>query len=62
VGYILGGNLVIVPVRVSGHLRDPKVTVLSPSAVGSELLAPMERIIKLPYKIIDPFLSSEKKR
>jgi len=60
VGYILGGSLISVPVRVSGDLRDPKVTVLSPTAVGSELLAPMGRILKLPYKIIDPFLPSQK--
>jgi len=53
--YVFGGNLIIVPVRVSGDLRDPKVTVLSPSAVGSELLAPMKRIINIPFKIIDLF-------
>jgi hypothetical protein len=58
--YVFGGNLIIVPVRVSGDLRDPKVTVLSPSAVGSELLAPMKRIINIPFKVIDLFLPSEK--
>ncbi|MEI9477943.1 MAG: AsmA-like C-terminal domain-containing protein [Deltaproteobacteria bacterium] len=60
VGYILGGSLISVPVRVSGDLRDPNVTVLSPSAIGSELLAPMGRILKLPFKVIDPFLPSQK--
>jgi len=58
--YVFGGNLIIVPVRVSGDLRDPKVTVLSPSAVGSELLAPMKRIINIPFKVIDLFLPGEK--
>jgi hypothetical protein len=60
ISYILGGNLIIVPVAVTGDLDDPKVTVLAPSAVGSELLAPLNRIIKLPFKIIDFFLPSEK--
>ncbi len=62
VGYILGGNLVSVPVGVTGELRNPKVTVLPPSAVGSELLAPMKRILNLPFKIIDPFSPSKKKK
>ena len=58
--YVFGGNLIIVPVRVSGDTRDPKVTVLSPSAVGSELLAPMKRIINIPFKVIDLFIPGEK--
>jgi len=61
IGYIFGGNLIVVPVRVSGDLRDPNVTVLSPSAVGSELIAPFKRIINLPFKIIDLFLPSQQK-
>jgi hypothetical protein len=61
VGYILGGSLLSMPVRVSGELRDPKVAYFSPSQVGSELLAPMERILKIPFKVIDPFLPSRTK-
>ena len=56
VGYILGGTLLSMPVKVDGELRDPKVSYFSPSQVGSELLAPMERVLKIPFKIIDPFL------
>jgi hypothetical protein len=58
--YIFGGSLVSVPVSVTGGLRDPKVTVLPPSAVGSELLAPMKRILKLPFKVIDLFSPGQK--
>jgi uncharacterized protein YhdP len=59
VGYILGSTLTSLPVKVTGNLQDPKVDFLSPSEIGSELLSPMKRIIKLPFKIIDPFLPSQ---
>jgi hypothetical protein len=62
VGYILGGSLASMPVRVTGELRDPKVDFLSPSEIGSELLAPMKRILKMPFKIIDPFLTSQTRK
>ena len=41
VRYILAGTLITVPVKVSGDLKDLKVTALPPSAVGSELLGIM---------------------
>jgi hypothetical protein len=51
---ILGGTLVSIPVRVRGDLENPTVSPLSPSAVGSELVGIMRRIIRLPMKIIHP--------
>jgi hypothetical protein len=56
VRYILAGTLLTVPVKVSGDLRDPKVTALSPSAVGYELLGIMTRTLRLPLRIIQPLL------
>jgi hypothetical protein len=56
VRYILAGTLLTVPVKVSGDLRDPKVTALSPSAIGTELLGIMTRTLKLPLRIIQPLL------
>jgi hypothetical protein len=61
VRYILAGTLLVVPVKVSGDLKDPKVTALSPSAIGSELLAIMERALDLPFHIINPLLPEKKK-
>jgi hypothetical protein len=55
-GDILGGNLVSIPVRVTGDLSDPTVTPLSPSAVGSELLGIMRRTLQLPFRLIEPVL------
>jgi hypothetical protein len=59
-GYILGGNLVSVPVKIYGNINDPKVTFLSPSAVGSELLGIFKRTIKLPVTLIEPVLPGKK--
>jgi len=55
VNYILAGTLVTIPVKVQGDLKDPKVTPLSPSAVGGELFAIMKRTLGLPFKVIEPF-------
>ena len=51
---ILGGTLVSIPVRVRGDFENPTVSPLSPSAVRSELVGIMKRIIRLPMKIIQP--------
>ena len=60
VGHILGGNLVSIPVKISGNLSDPQVSFLSPSAVGSAFLGIFERTLKLPITIIEPVLPGKK--
>jgi hypothetical protein len=57
---ILAGTLLTVPVKVTGDLKDPKVTPLSPSAIGAELLAMMKRTLELPFKVIQPLLPEGK--
>jgi uncharacterized protein YhdP len=52
VGEVLGGTLISIPIKVTGDIRDPTVTPLSASAVGSEILGIMKRILRLPFKII----------
>jgi hypothetical protein len=59
-GYILGGTLVEVPVKVSGTTADPKVSLLEPEAVGKNLLGVVERIFLLPVELIRPILPGEK--
>jgi hypothetical protein len=61
IGSILGGSLVSIPLRVSGDMEDPKVSHHPVSAVGSGLLGIMERTIKAPVKLFDPFIPDEKK-
>jgi hypothetical protein len=60
-GYILGGNLVSVPVKVTGTVANPEVTFFSPSAIGSELLGIIKRTFNMPVKLIEPLLPEEKK-
>jgi hypothetical protein len=59
VRYILGGTLVSIPVTVKGDILDPKVTPMSPTAVGEGLLGVMTRTLKLPVKAVDAFRSEE---
>jgi hypothetical protein len=49
------GNLVTIPVRVTGSWQNPKVIPLSPQAVSKELVDLMHRTLKLPLKIFQPF-------
>jgi hypothetical protein len=60
VSYIAGGSLVTIPVKVQGDLKDPRVTALSPSAVGTELLGMMKRSLGLPFKVIEPLMFRKK--
>jgi hypothetical protein len=50
---ILAGTLVTIPLAVQGNFKDPRVTLLSPSAIGSELLAMMQRTLGIPFKVIE---------
>jgi len=61
VNHILGGTLISIPAKVTGDLEDPRVSPLSPSAVGSDLLGIMERTLGLPFRLIHPFLPKEEK-
>ncbi len=53
VNYLLGGSLVAIPISLAGTLDDPKVEVLSASAVGSSLYNLAERTITSPYKLFE---------
>jgi hypothetical protein len=55
-GGVLGGSLLTIPIKVKGPLRDPSVTPLDPSDVGSGLLRVMTRVVKLPLRLLDPLL------
>jgi hypothetical protein len=54
VGYVIGGTLTSIPVRVSGDIRSPVVVPLSPRAVTKELLGIFERTLKLPGRLVEP--------
>jgi hypothetical protein len=57
---IFAGTLITIPLRVHGSLKDPMVTGLSPSAIGSELLGIMKRMLGLPFNVIEPLMPRKK--
>ncbi len=59
-GRIFGGNLVSVPVGITGKLSDPHIIPMSPKAVSSELLNIMKRTIQLPIDILQPLIQEKK--
>ncbi len=60
-GYILGGTLISVPVKVDGPIADPKVRILPLSEIGSGMWRIMKRTLETPVKIMEPFVGEEQK-
>ncbi len=54
--WILGGRLVAIPMRATGHIDDPRIVPLSPTAVGTSILDMMKRTLMLPIQIIQPLV------
>ncbi len=48
---ILGGNLLAIPVRVKGHVDDPQVVPLDPTAIGENLFNMLKRTFTMPVKL-----------
>ncbi len=53
VNYILGGGLVTIPVSIKGDLANPKVSILSASAVATSLFNLAKRTLKSPFKLLE---------
>jgi AsmA-like C-terminal region len=58
--YIMAGTLVTIPIRVTGPIDRPNVKTMPPAAVADELGDLMGRVLKSPYKIIEPILPGDK--
>ncbi len=61
VGYILGGTLISVPVKVDGPLKDPKVRIFPASEIGSGVWGILKRTLETPVKIVEPLVGEEEK-
>jgi len=61
VGYILGGTLISVPVKVDGPLKDPKVRIYPASEIGSGVWGILKRTLETPVKIVEPLVGEEEK-
>ncbi|MBL0715220.1 MAG: AsmA-like C-terminal domain-containing protein [Desulfosarcina sp.] len=55
----LEGTLVSIPVRVSGDIDDPRITPMSPTAVGSSLFNLLKNTVQLPIKLVKPLFENE---
>lgn len=58
---ILGDTFISIPFKIKGPMGNPKVTPLSPSAVGDGLVGIMKRTLQLPVDIIQPIIPAKKK-
>jgi hypothetical protein len=61
-GYLMGGNLVSIPVKISGNIKDPQITFLSLSAIESGTLGIIERTLKLPIRLVEPVFPTKKEK
>ncbi len=64
VNYLLAGNLISIPVRISGNVDDPDVNIMSAKDMTSDFLNFADRIIKSPIKLIknlNPYNKSKSK-
>ena len=60
-GYIMGGTLISVPIKVDGPLKDPKVRILPLSEIGSGVWGIMKRTLKSPIKLVEPLVGEKEK-
>jgi hypothetical protein len=51
---ILANRLITVPVRLTGSLSNPDITLLDPQAIGENILEIMRRILELPFLVLSP--------
>ncbi len=59
VRYVMGGKLIAVPVRLQGPLEEPNVQVMQPADVGDQVMGLTTRVLKIPFKIVEPVLPGE---
>ncbi|MFH1984617.1 MAG: AsmA-like C-terminal domain-containing protein [Pseudomonadota bacterium] len=56
IGRILNGDLISIPVKISGTMKNPRYFPLSPDAVGQSAVRILKDIIRLPVDIIQPII------
>jgi len=61
-GYILGGTLISVPVKVNGPIENPKVRILPLSELGSGMWGIMKRTLETPVRMVEPLVGKGKKQ
>jgi hypothetical protein len=54
--HLVGDAFLSVPVRITGKLEDPKVTVLSSKDVAAALLGLLKRTAEIPFVLVEPVM------
>jgi hypothetical protein len=57
IGRIISGDLISIPVKISGTLKAPRYYPLSPKAVGQQAVRILKDIIQMPVEIIQPIVT-----
>ena len=58
-GYILGGTLISVPVKINGSMKDPKVRILPLSEIGSGTWGILKRTLETPIRLVEPLVGEK---
>lgn len=58
---VLDKGLVVYPVKVTGDWQEPQLALLSPTAVGDEVLGIMLRTLKVPVTLLEKIFSGGSK-
>jgi hypothetical protein len=59
VGSIVSGSIVGIPIEVTGTFEQPRVSYLSPAALGAEIINLPARILKVPLEALQIFTPVE---
>ncbi len=59
VGSILSGSMIGIPIEVTGPFEQPRVSYLSPAALGAEIISLPARILKMPWEALQIFTPVE---
>jgi hypothetical protein len=59
IGYLTGGSVLSVGVKIEGDLADPQVRLVPPYEVGEGILGIIKRTLALPIKIVEPFANKK---
>ena len=60
-GYILGGTLISVPIKVDGPMEKPKVRILPLSEIGSGVWGILKRTLETPVRMVEPLVGEKEK-
>jgi AsmA-like protein len=60
-GYIMGGTLISVPVKVDGPMEKPKVRILPLKEISSGVWGMMKRTLETPVRMVEPLVGEGKK-